>query len=205
MIGAYNVSKEGGGVGANARWTVANKHIVFGLHAFGGSGVGRYGAAQLSDLSINGNGTVHLIKGLQGLGTLEWHGKKLDLYVYGGGEYADRTAAFDPISGKEVGYGARLFNNSGCYTELPPAGNTGFSPTSLADCIDDTRAVLEGTVGFWYRFYSGPRGRFQFGTQYSYMMRQTWSGVGPSGAGHPGVTPSDWTTWYSLHSATTLP
>ena len=35
---------------------------------------------------------------------------------------------------------------------------------------------IEGTVGFWYRFYSGPRGRFQFGTQYSYLTRNTWSG-----------------------------
>jgi hypothetical protein len=33
------------------------------------------------------------------------------------------------------------------------------------------------------------KGRFQFGTQYSYVTRQTWSGVGPAGAGAPGVTP----------------
>jgi hypothetical protein len=37
---------------------------------------------------------------------------------------------------------------------------------------------MEGTLGFWYRFYAGPRGRFQFGTQYSYVTRQTWSGEG---------------------------
>src|SRR5580692_7267667 len=43
--GAYNFSKEGGGFGANARWNFDNKHIVFGLHGFGGSGIGRYGAA----------------------------------------------------------------------------------------------------------------------------------------------------------------
>ena len=188
-LGAYNASKNGGGVGANARWNFGHKHIVFGLHGFGGSGVGRYGAAQLSDVSINGNGTLHMIKNLQGLATLEWHGKKLDVYTYTGAEYASRTASFDPITGKEVGYGAPLFNNAGCYTELPPAVNTGFTPTSLASCTADTRAVIEGTAGFWYRFYNGPRGRFQFGAQYSYVTRQTWSGVGPSGAGAPGVTP----------------
>jgi hypothetical protein len=54
----------------------------------------------------------------------------------------------------------------------------------LSKCTGDTRALIEGTAGFWYRFYSGPRGRFQFGTQYSYVTRQTWSGVGP-GAGTP--------------------
>ena len=184
--GVYNASKNGGGFGANARWTFDNKHIVFGLHGFGGSGVGRYGAAQLSDLAINGDGTVHLIKDVQGLGTLEWHGKKLDVYLYTGAEYAARTASFDQNLAKgvgaQVGYGARTFSNAGCYTELVPTVNTGFTPTTLANCTSDTRAVIEGTAGFWYRFYNGPRGRFQFGTQYSYVTRQTWSGITPVSA-----------------------
>jgi hypothetical protein len=187
-LGAYDASKNGGGFGASARWTVAHR-LTFGVKGFGGSGVGRYAPGGLSDVSINANGTLHLIKNLAGLGTLEWKGKKLDLYGYSGVEYAQRTASFDPLTGKEVGYGAPLFNNSGCYTELPPAVSTGFTPTSLTNCTADTRAVIEGTAGFWYRFYSGPRGRFQFGTQYSYVTRQTWSGIGPAGAGHPGVTP----------------
>jgi hypothetical protein len=187
-LGAYNSSKNGGGIGASARWTIAN-HLVFGLKGLGGSGIGRYAPGGLSDVSINADGTLHLIKNLEGLSTFEWKSKKLDIYGYGGVEYAQRTASFDPITGKEVGYGAPLFSNTGCYSELPPAVNTGFTPTSLANCTSDTRALIEGTVGFWYRFYSGPRGRFQFGTQYSYVTRDTWSGVGPSGAGHPGVTP----------------
>jgi hypothetical protein len=192
-LGVFNASKNGGGFGANARWYFDNKHIVFGLHGFGGSGVGRYGAAQLSDLAINANGTVRLIRDLQGLATLEWHSKKLDVYAYTGAEYAGRAVSFDPLAdkgaGAEVGYGAPLFSNAGCYTELAPAVNTGFTPTTLSNCTSDTRAVIEGTAGFWYRFYNGPRGRFQFGTQYSYVTRQTWSGVGPSGPGAPGVTP----------------
>jgi hypothetical protein len=185
-VQAYNASKNGGGIGANARWTFYDKHIVFGLHGFGGSGIGRYGAAQLSDLSINGDGTIHLIKDLQGLTTLEWHGKKLDVYAYTGAEYAARTASFDPLSGKQVGYGAPHFSNAGCYTEVAPTVDTGFTPGALTDCASDTRAIIEGTVGFWYRFYNGPRGKFQFGTQYSYVTRQTWSGItalsAPSGA-----------------------
>ncbi|MFZ1051933.1 MAG: hypothetical protein WAN41_14695, partial [Candidatus Sulfotelmatobacter sp.] len=156
-LGAYNSSKNGGGVGASARWTIAN-HIVFGLKGLGGSGIGRYAPAGLSDVSINADGTLHLIKNLEGLTTLEWKSKKLDIYGYGGVEYAQRTASFDPVTGKEVGYGAPLFNNSGCYTELAPTVDTGFTPTSLSSCTADTRAVIEGTVGFWYRFYSGPRG-----------------------------------------------
>jgi hypothetical protein len=190
-LGAYNSSKNGGGFGANARWNFYNKHIVFGLHGFGGSGVGRYGAAQLSDLAIHADGTPDLIKNYQGLTSLEWHGKKLDVYAYTGAEYDGRTSDYDVATAAYVGYGSPHFNNSGCYTETPPSTSvtSGFNPGSLSKCTADTRAVIEGTTGFWYRFYNGPRGRFQFGTQYSYVTRQTWSGVGAGGSKAPGVTP----------------
>jgi hypothetical protein len=176
-LGAYNSSKEGGGVGANVRWNFANKHIVFGLHGFAGSGIGRYGAAQLSDLAINPDGTVRLIKNDQGLATLEWHSKKLDVYTYAGAEYAGRTYGYDATSKKYVGYGSPTFPSYGCYTETAPTVDTGFTPGALADCTADTRAVIEGTAGFWYTIASGPKGRFRFGTQYSYVTRQTWSGA----------------------------
>jgi hypothetical protein len=178
--GAFNDSKNGGGFGANARWNFYNKHIVFGLHAFGGQGTGRYGAAQLSDLAIHANGTPDLIKNYQGLATLEWHGKKLDVYTYTGAEYDGRTSDYDVATHTYVGYGSDQFNNSGCYTETAPSfGVTnGFNPGALSKCTSDTRAAIEGTAGFWYRFYNGPRGKFQFGTQYSYVTRQTWSGTG---------------------------
>jgi hypothetical protein len=183
-LGAFNSSKNGGGIGVNARWNLFNKRIVFGVHGFGGSGVGRYGAAQLSDLAIHADGTPDLIKNLQGLTTLEWHGKKLDLYFYTGAEYDSRTNDFDAATNAYVGYGSTHFNNSGCYTETAPSFGvtSGFNPGALSKCTADTRAAIEGTAGFWYRFYSGPKGRFQFGTQYSYVTRQTWSGVPATGA-----------------------
>jgi hypothetical protein len=190
-LGAYNASKDGGGFGANARWTFARKHMDFGLHFFGGRGVGRYGAGQLSDLAIHADGTPNLIKNGQGLASLEWHGKKLDLYSYVGSEYDGRTTDYDAATKAYVGYGSPFFNNSGCYTETAPstAFTSGFNPGSLSKCTSDTRALIEGTAGFWYRFYNGPRGKFQFGTQYSYVTRQTWSGIGPAGTGQPGVSP----------------
>jgi len=178
--GAYNSSKEGGGVGASARWRIA-KRVTFGLKGFGGSGIGRYAPGGLSDASINADGTIHLIKNLEGLSTLELHLKKFDIYSYGGVEYAARSYDFDPLANKglgaNVGYGAPTFANSGCYTETAP-GSGGFAPGTLANCTADTRALIEGTLGFWYRFYSGPRGRFQYGTQVSYVTRNTWSGDG---------------------------
>lgn len=186
--GAYNTSKEGGGFGASARWTFA-KHIVFGLKGFGGSGIGRYAPGGLSDASINPDGTIHLIKNLQGLSTLELKTRKFDIYSYGGVEYAARSWAIDdtnPAKPVVVGYGAPGFNNAGCYAEVAP-GSGGFSPGGLTGCTADTRALIEGTVGFWYRFYSGPRGRFQYGTQFSYVTRNTWSGDGRQPNGVDGM------------------
>jgi hypothetical protein len=178
---AFNVSKEGGGAGASVRWDIA-KRVTIGIKGFGGSGIGRYAPAGLPDASINGDGTLHLIKNLEGLTTLELHvNKKLDFVGYGGVEYAGRSASFDPLgkagAGAVVGYGAPAFVNSGCYTESVP-GSGGFAPGTLANCTADTRAVIEGTAGFWYKFYNGPRGRFQFGADYAYLTRNAWSGVG---------------------------
>ena len=178
---ALNVSKEGGGAGASVRWDIA-KRVTIGIKGFGGSGIGRYAPAGLPDASINGDGTLHLIKNLEGLTTLELHvNKKLDFVGYGGVEYAGRSASFDPLgkagAGAVVGYGAPAFVNSGCYTESVP-GSGGFTPGTLANCTADTRAVIEGTAGFWYKFYNGPRGRFQFGADYAYLTRNAWSGVG---------------------------
>jgi len=186
--GAYNNSKNGGGIGANARWTI-HQHLDFGLHGLFGKGIGRYGTSTLPDASIRADGAFGLIKNAQGLGTLEWHGPKVDLYLNAGVEYAGRAWDYDPNLAAYVGYGSPFASNSGCYTETAPSANNGFAPGSLSKCTGDTRVTIEGTAGFWYRFYSGPKGKMQFGTQYSYVTRQTWSGIGPLGSGAPGVSP----------------
>ena len=179
-LGAYNSSKNGGGFGANARWSFANKHVDYGLHALGGSGVGRYGTGGLSDVSARANGTLDLIRSYQGLTTLEWHGPKVDVYLNAGAEYASRAAGYDAVTGAYVGYGSPHFKNTGCFTETGP-GAGGFLPGGLSSCTADTRVLIEGTAGFWYKLYDGSkekvnRGRIQFGPQYSYVTRNTWSG-----------------------------
>jgi hypothetical protein len=191
-VGAHNASQDGGGLGANARWSVLNKKVDLGLHAFGGSGVGRYGTGGLPDASIRADGTFDLIRSYQGLGTLEWHTPKLDVYFNAGAEYASRAASYDPQQLKYVGYGSPFFPNqvgtSGCFSETIPGDGKGFTPGGLgSNCTADTRVLIEGTVGFWYRLYSGPKGRVQWGPQFSYVTRNTWSGVGGEPHGLDGM------------------
>jgi hypothetical protein len=188
-LGAYNDTRMGGGIGANARVPLFHKKLDAGVHFFGGDGIGRYGASILADTTVRPNGTLAPIRNFQSLGTLEWHATpQLDVYAYVGGEYAARTSYIKSGTTPNEGYGAVGLANYGCFTEPVPGtdtstpnsvgGSTGFVPGTLANCTGDTRNVLEGTLGFWYRFYKGPRGTVQFGPQYSYMDRNTWSGAG---------------------------
>ncbi len=205
--GAFNNNALGGGAGANARWTIA-KHYDFGLHFLGGSGIGRYGSSQLPDLVASPSGLLTPVTNYQALGTLEYHGKKLDVYANYGAEYEDRVAYLN-AAGKPVGYGSNLFNNSGCDSETVPASTSisvatpptspggtvgtgtvpnpgslgtpltgGYNPGGLKNCNGDTRVIMEGTIGFWYRFYKGPKGTLQWGPQYSYIDRNIWAGTG---------------------------
>ncbi len=182
-MGAYNSSKNGGGVGANARVTFAKK-IDFGLHAVMGNGVGRYGSSTLPDATVNPDGTLALLRSYQGLATLEFHWPKFDVYLNGGEEYVGRRWQTDSVSGKAVGYGSPLFNIAGCYSETLP-GSGGFAFGGLSNCNADTRYIVEGTFGFWYRLYSGPKGKLQFGPQYSYISRNAWTGTNGTGASAP--------------------
>ncbi|HXY15285.1 MAG TPA: hypothetical protein VEI26_12360 [Terriglobales bacterium] len=204
-VGASNNSSVGGGGGANLRVTVA-KHVDVGVHFMGGDGIGRYGSAGLADVVVRPDGVLVPARNYQALGTLEWHSKRLDIYANVGGEYEERVDFV--VNGKGAGYGSPLFNNSGCYTEAPPtstvinvdtpgSGTTpinsgtvpnpgsagtplsaGFNPAGPPNCAGNTRAIYEGTLGFWYRLYSGDKGRVQFGPQYSYINRSTWAAKG---------------------------
>ena len=106
--------------------------------------------------------------------------------MYGGGEYNGRRA-FVNASGAGIGYGSPLRKNTGCSTDVGPGTSAsgqfpvasgGFLPTNPANCDANTRALLEGSAGFWYRIYNGPKGRLQFGAQYAYVDKNTWSEIG---------------------------
>jgi len=201
-VGAFNNSSLGGGLGVNIRGTFDKKFDV-GLHFLGGDGVGRYGTSGLADVIARPDGVLVPMRNYQVLGTLEYHAKRLDIYGNAGVEYEARNWFLNSAN-KPVGYGAPGFSNLGCYTETPPASTSttvlvdttgttttvpvpgavgtplsgGFNPGGLKNCNGDTRNIWEGTIGFWYRLYNGPKGKLQFGPQYSYLVRNTWTGQG---------------------------
>src|SRR5207248_9497470 len=179
--GAFNDSRIGAGVAANARWLVFKKHLEFGLHAMGGNGIGRYGTSTLPDATVRPDGTLALLHSYHALGTFEIHYPKVDVYLNGGTEYVSRYWQ-TRSGGTAVGYGSPLFNNSGCLAEAVPAGGNGFAPGSPAagGCTADTKNLVEVTARFFYKFYNGPKSRIQWGPQFSHIIRNTWSGVGGS-------------------------
>ncbi len=191
--GAFNDVRTGGGVGVNIRGSFADKHVDIGLHGLAGDGIGRYGASGLPDATIRPNGTLALLRSFQGLGTLEFHYPKADVYFNFGDEYVGRDSSLNG-SGALVGYGLPTTNNSGCFTETVPGtstsgqfptSSTGFLPGGLSNCTADTRNIIEGTGGVWFILYKGSKGKLQFGPQYSYLARETWTG---SKGGSPQAT-----------------
>jgi TolA-binding protein len=207
-LGAFNQTKTGGGVGVNIRLPIVARKLEFGLQGLGGDGVGRYGSAQLPDLTFHPDGSEALIRTAHGLAGLEFHSAKLDAYAYGGAEYAARTAyvGYDTINIAKTpaipgtsttpaipatvttviatnqfgGYGSPFANNTGCNKENPPSNSVGLpvygTPSSGGSCAGDTRVIMEGSLGFWYRFYQGQKGSLRWGLQYSYFARNGWSG-----------------------------
>ncbi len=176
--GARNDTRFGGGALANARFPVTH-FLDIGLHGLVGDGVGRYGTTNLPDTTIHPDGTLALLRGAQGLFSLETHpSKKLDVYGYAGGEYAQRTL-YRNAAGVLVGYAPSTALNTGCNTETLPTSNSGYTPGVPANCAGATRAIFEGTGGFTYRLASSPKfGRLQYQMVYSYLTREGWAAVG---------------------------
>jgi len=204
--GAFNDTRTGGGGGASFTVPLFSKKLDFGIKAVFGDGIGRYGAAQLPDATARPDGTLALIRSEQALARLELHPTpKLDIYFYGGNEYGWR-AAYNSYQSVRItttlisnpngtpgapvltnttvarsttgigGYGSPFANNSGCSAEAPPTGTS--APGAGGTCAGDIRNILEGSVGFWHKFYQGPKGGMRWGLQYSYVTKTGWSGAG---------------------------
>jgi hypothetical protein len=156
---------------------LAAKKISVGLKGLYGDGTGRYGSSGIADVTFHPDGQIAVLHTFSALGTLELSPtKRFTAYFNYGGDYVGRRAF------GSTGYGSTLANMSGCNTEATPTG--AFTPGGTGTCAGNNKDVQEGTAGYWYNFYNGPKGRLRQGIQYSYFERDLWSGAG--GTTNPG-------------------
>ena len=175
-VDAQNDTRLGGGFVANAHFPVTTT-LDIGLHLVAGDGTGRYGVSLLPDVTVRPSGTLAPLRNAQGLLSLELHpNKKLDVFGYAGTEYVQRTY-YRSSTGALVGYAPPSANNAGCNIEAVPTAGTGYAP-GASTCLGATRVLVQGSVGWVYRLYTGPAGRLQYGLAYSYLTREAWAGIG---------------------------
>ena len=159
----------GTGVGGSVLLPVISRYVDVQGSIMYGTGIGRYGAGQLPDVTIAADGSLAPISALHVFGGIVVHPREgLDVYAYGGMEQA-RARFFD-----QLGYGNPAFDNSGCTVTTASSFNT----TTTTTCVANNRRLSEVTVGFWQDLYKGYFGRVALGAQYEYIRREAFEGIG---------------------------
>ncbi|HEY1500051.1 MAG TPA: hypothetical protein VGF88_10775 [Acidobacteriaceae bacterium] len=148
-----------GAIGGSAYVPVFTKKVSYLAQGMWGT-IGRYGATS-TDVVVKPNGLLSAEKSIHGITGFEVHPTtRFDGYAFGADEYLPRN----------YGYGLKTIDNSKCFLEA------GFS------CSASVKNLEAATTGFWYRFYKGPGGTLQYGADYVYVLKESWSGIG--GAPH---------------------
>jgi hypothetical protein len=182
VVGAQTNYTAGGGLGWAAILPVKPKKVDFIFEGLVGKGIGRYGAANVSDVTVSPTGNVVPLPAVHALAGLEFHPQpKLDVFVYGGDEYIGKAVYNHYSEGKFVagGYGSHLVNNTYCDVES--------APSTAPACGAQNKNLYDVTGGFWYRIFKGSFGTLQYGAQYEYIRRITWAGVGGAPQGFDNV------------------
>jgi hypothetical protein len=165
-----NQNASGGGFGAGLNVPLVPDLLEFRVSGLAGKGIGRYGSAQLTDVTFDAAGNIRPISEIQALAGLTLHATpKLDVYLFAG-EEKESAQPYDLTAGGVTtgyGYGNPLYSNSGCVSETAKGG-----------CVGNTRLIEQGTIGFWYKPYIGSYGRVQYGLQYSHTERKAFAGSG---------------------------
>jgi hypothetical protein len=129
-----------------------------------GSGIGRYGAGGLPDVTFTPNGGLTTLP--QGMGTVGAVAhivpKVLDFYGFYGWNWV--AASYFPGGG----YGNPGFNNTGCFN--PNAGGS--------NCAGNNQVLTEFTSGLSWNVLRGRYGTVRTGLQYSHITRTAYYGVG---------------------------
>lgn len=171
-----NNSTSGFGFGGNLVLPLLGPSLEFNASYLHGEGIGRYGSAQLPDVTVNPtSGKLDTIRGDQYYAGLTW--KPVPTWVvyayYGSERVTEQSATYVDSKGETIGQGvgSPLFDNTGCYVE---GGVTGHS------CYGNTKSVTQETIGAWWKYYQGTLGNAQIGLQASHSTRDVFTDA----AGH---------------------
>jgi outer membrane murein-binding lipoprotein Lpp len=161
----FNSTAQGSAVGASAGASMFSGRLDLQASVMTGQGIGRYGSAQLPDVTLRSDGSIAPIGETMVLLGATWHATPaLDLYIFGGEERQQRRF-FDDATG-HYGFGnpAATFTEANCSTE----GGV---------CVPNLRSVSEITLGFWRKAYTGPYGQIRFGVQYAHTRLSAFAGA----------------------------
>ena len=166
-------TKLAGGGGAGMTMPLLPKRVDFRLSGLIGDGIGRYGSAQLNDATVARDGSPQPLPEVIALAGLTLHATKaVDLYGLIGTETILHRESYSVVNGKTTtnyGYGNPNYVNTGCNIEL-----------STATCTANTRSIVQGVAGFWWKALKGDFGTMQTGLEYSYTRKYVFRGVGGS-------------------------
>ncbi len=152
-----------GGVGGGALGPIIPGLLDFHVSFLTGTGVGRYEASQLPDVTFNGAGVIKPIVETDFMAGVVLHPTPtLDVYSYVGAAHENRTSY---KTGSTVyGYGYNTSTSlAGCFTEN-------------GSCSAATELLEQVNLGFWKRVYQGSFGRAQVGMEYDYTERHAFAG-----------------------------
>jgi hypothetical protein len=136
------------------------KKLDFQASFLWGTGIGRYGSAQLADATILPNGQLQPLPGLDWLvGLVARPDEKWDLYLYGGQERVSEA------SYGSFGYGNPIVDTKDC-----------FLGGAYLSCKADTESVWQVQLGGWNKFYQGKAGMMEVGLSYSYLHKSAFAG-----------------------------
>ncbi len=180
---ALNVSNHdvsGGGVGFGALIKAIPGFLDIQADGLFGSGIGRYGSGQLSDVTYSANGNLKpLHENMEMVGATVHATPDLDIYAFGGREH--ESASYFTTAGIG-GYGnPNVANAYDACASFNLVGNC-----SAGSNLQDVEQI---TGGLWDTAYSGDFGKVKLGLQYSYTYLKALPGqvqaAGPVVLGQP--------------------
>ena len=162
----------GGGGGGSVLVDLLPKFLSVQFSGAVGAGLGRYGTAQLPDITVSSTGQAKPLSESMLLAGATLHATPaIDFYAYAGMEQ-DARSSQGTLAGVNYGYGNPLNSNAGCDIE-----------GSAATCTGNNRLVRQVTAGAWDTFYNGAYGQLRGGLQYSFTQRFAFSAL-QGGAPH---------------------